>query len=220
MFTRSTFEQTCKSFAHRHPHWLWVDGPREGYGYLTRSKSYTGSRKSVSDPLIVDSLIPETDVIELEDPVTASRRCEEVHVQQFIVFSASFSIPAFYFTVHDSSMRMIIHRVTQSNPPPAGSPLSLNELVQTAFFRAEVPADASMTPFALNPTSSPFPILSQGDHPTLGTPCWYIHPCEAEKAVGEFMCEVGQSSWTEAERAVRWMELWLMVVASVVDAQK
>lgn len=50
----------------------------------------------------------------------------------------------------------------------------------------------------------------------MGIPCWYFHPCESANAVGEFMAEEERADWTEEERDVRWLELWLMVVGSVL----
>lgn len=88
--------------------------------------------------------------------------------------------------------------------------------MQSSFFKAKPPQDTHTTNFALTPPSSAFPLLSQGEHPTLGTACWYLHPCESANAVGEFMAEEDSAGWTEEERTVRWLELWLMVVSSVV----
>lgn len=57
-------------------------------------------------------------------------------------------------------------------------------------------------------------MLSQGDHPTLGTPCWYLHPCQTAEVVDELMREV---ECGEAERPLQWMEAWLMMLGNVVD---
>ena len=98
-----------------------------------------------------------------------------------------------------------------------GLPLPLADLVQTSLFKAKPPEGSEMTTFALTLPSAPFPLLSQGDHPTLGTPCWYLHPCQTDVAVGEFMSEAEEPNWTEETRCVRWLELWLMIVGSVVN---
>lgn len=73
------------------------------------------------------------------------------------------------------------------------------------------------TSFAVNLPTSSFPLLSQGDHPTLGSPCWYFHPCETSVSVGEVMKEVARDEWTEDEYLVRWIETWFMVLGTVVD---
>ncbi|KAJ7283730.1 hypothetical protein C8J57DRAFT_1293396, partial [Mycena rebaudengoi] len=101
---------------------------------------------------------------------------------QYIVYSATFQVPAFYFTLHDAS----------------GSPLSLDDLVQTTLFHRFAFEGTESTTFALSLPASAFPLLSQGDHPTLGTPCWYFHP------LGE-------------QRLERWMETWFMVLGTVVS---
>ena len=88
--------------------------------------------------------------------------------------------------------------------------------MESKFFRFEVPDHSSANGYALTLPDAPFPLLSQGDHPTLGTPCWYLHPCETRAAVDELFAEAVQAEWTEDERHVRWLELWLMVVGSVL----
>lgn len=56
-------------------------------------------------------------------------------------------------------------------------------------------------------------MLSQGDHPTLNTPSWYLHPCHTAEVVGEIMKEVDGN----VDRPLRWLEAWLMMLANVVD---
>ncbi|KAF8974236.1 hypothetical protein BDZ97DRAFT_1639404, partial [Flammula alnicola] len=122
-------------------------------------------------------------------------------VHEYIVYSASFNVPAFYFTVHDTN----------------GAPSSLVDILRTSFFKFKPPIGAEANAFALTLPPGPFPLLSQGDHPTLGTPCWYFHPCETDAAVGEFMAEVEQAGWNEETRLVRWIELWVMIVGGVLN---
>ena len=52
-----------------------------------------------------------------------------------------------------------------------------------------------------------------GDHPTLGTPSWYFHPCHTADVVGEVLAEI------EVDRAdeLRWLEVWFMVMGNMVD---
>jgi len=73
-----------------------------------------------------------------------------------------------------------------------------------------------LTSFALSLPASSFPLLSQGDHPTLGTPCWYLHPCGTAAAVEEIMKEV-EHDWTEDQRLMKWMEVWFMVLGTIID---
>jgi len=98
-----------------------------------------------------------------------------------------------------------------------GSPVSLDDILQTSIFKLKCPSGSETTSFALTLPSASFPLLSQGDHPTLGTPCWYFHPCETDRAVNEFMAEVEQADWSGEMRLARWLELWLMVVGSVLN---
>jgi ubiquitin-like-conjugating enzyme ATG10 len=73
------------------------------------------------------------------------------------------------------------------------------------------------TSVALTNDASPFPLLSQGEHPTTGTPYWYFHPCETSKAVGEIMEEAKLKDWSREERLLKWMNTWFMVLGSAVD---
>ncbi|KIM90712.1 hypothetical protein PILCRDRAFT_59000 [Piloderma croceum F 1598] len=120
---------------------------------------------------------------------------------QYVVYSATFQVPAFYFTIHDSH----------------GSPLSSTDILKTFLFRRFPRDGTDTTSFAITLPTSSFPLLSQGDHPTLGTPCWYFHPCETSMSVNEVMTEVLQDEWTEDECLVRWLEAWFMILGTAVD---
>jgi len=144
------------------------------------------------------------DVVDEEDNAALSVTRESLVVQQYVVYSATFQVPAFYLTVHDSQ----------------GSPLSLAELVRTSVFRPFAFDGTESTTFAVSLPTSAFPLLSQGEHPTLGLPCWYFHPCETAQAVDEVMREVRDNRWSEEEELVRWLEVWFMVVGGVVDLRR
>nr|GAT54060.1 predicted protein [Mycena chlorophos] len=93
----------------------------------------------------------------------------------------------------------------------SGSPLSLDALVHTTLFHRFALDAAECTTFAATLPGAAFPLLSQGDHPTLGTPCWFLHPCESAAAVDEIMRELGAGDDEQ-----RWLETWFMVLGSVV----
>ncbi|KDR83822.1 hypothetical protein GALMADRAFT_236227 [Galerina marginata CBS 339.88] len=197
MLSRSQFESASKAFSRRHPQWSWGDGHRPGYGYLMRTTTHFQKSPNLAQDAIS---FPEPQVEE-DDLATAQPAGPAVIVQEYIVYSASFGVPAFYFTIHNTN----------------GTPLSLAGILQTTFFKSELPSGSEATTFALTVPSTSFPLLSQGDHPTLGTPCWYFHPCESDKAVREFLSEIEQSDWSEETRLVRWLELWIMIVGSVLN---
>ena len=97
MFSRSQFEKACKAFSQCHPCWSWCDNPREGYGYLTRTTHIRNVASDLeSDTFIVDNL-------DIDDLATAQPSPSTVAVKEYIVYAASFNVPAFYFTLHDSS---------------------------------------------------------------------------------------------------------------------
>ncbi|KIJ20180.1 hypothetical protein PAXINDRAFT_22481, partial [Paxillus involutus ATCC 200175] len=113
---------------------------------------------------------------------------------QYVVFSATFQVPTFYFSVHDLS----------------GAPLVLSEIMQTSLLRQYAFDGAEVTVFSIGQPNGNFPLLSFGDHPTLGTPCWYLHPCETGPAVEEIV--------KAAEKGhLPWLEAWFLILSSVVD---
>ncbi|KIY51601.1 hypothetical protein FISHEDRAFT_11710, partial [Fistulina hepatica ATCC 64428] len=123
---------------------------------------------------------------------------------QYVVYSATYQVPTFYFSVHDAN----------------GTPLFVDDLVKTSLFRSNIFENTTSTSFAVTQRANVCPMLSQGEHPTLGTPCWYLHPCETVNAVDEIMVELARespASWTETRRLVRWMEAWFMVLSCAVD---
>ncbi|KAG8910616.1 hypothetical protein FRC01_006231, partial [Tulasnella sp. 417] len=140
-----------------------------------------------------------------------------VTMQQYVAWSATYQLPAFYFTVHDAS----------------GSPVPLEAIYQSAFFQKSrpmiAPPETPGIPAIFDRTqrdqsrlgggdNAQFPVLAQGDHPVLGTPCWVFHPCETSTAIREILDELVGDGWTGSEGDfVRWLETWFMVLSSVVD---
>jgi hypothetical protein len=99
-----------------------------------------------------------------------------------------------------------------------GSPLTLDEILGRSLFRRDaLSPNLEKSSFALTVPGASFPLISQGDHPILGMPCWYLHPCETPAAVAEIMAELDMDTWPEEERLVRWMEVWFMVLGSTID---
>jgi len=213
MLSRAQFESACQAFARRHPQWTWVAGHRPGYGYLTRSTVH--ARKAPIDPEDEPAL---SDLeIQEDDPATAQPVVSSLNVEEHIVYSASFTVPAFYFNIFDSSALQMYFTPRLVSYVTDGASLALADILQTSFFKVKPPRGSDATDFALTLPAGSFPLLSQGDHPTLGTPFWYFHPCETEAAVAEFMVEVKQPGWTEEERLTRWLELWLMIVGGFLN---
>jgi len=104
MLSRDQFQLGCHTFASRHPQWSWIPGDRPGCGFLTRTRYLWW--KSPFDPY---SHVNSTDlegVEEEEEEDIATAQASELPsltVHEYIVFSASFSVPAFYFTMQYSS---------------------------------------------------------------------------------------------------------------------
>lgn len=66
-----------------------------------------------------------------------------------------------------------------------------------------------------------FPVLAQGDHPVLGTPCWVFHPCETSAAIQEVLDETIADNWTDSDaNYLQWLETWFMILSGVVDLRE
>jgi len=88
--------------------------------------------------------------------------------------------------------------------------------MKTTLLREDVCEGTVATTFAVSHPGMNFPLLSQGEHPTIGTPCWYFHPCETANAVQEIF----QASEERNGRALTWIEAWFSVLSTVVDMQQ
>ncbi|KAF8915952.1 hypothetical protein CPB85DRAFT_1292554 [Mucidula mucida] len=182
--------------------WVWHEHPAvTGLGYMSRKTIHTRTRSPYLDSLDTGDL-----GLEYEDDATATsptRSCDIVTCHQYVVHSASFQVPAFYFTMHDAN----------------GSPLPLAELIETSLFRRDLAVSTQQTPYSLTQGGSNFPLLSQGEHPTLGTACWYLHPCETPSAVNELMSDEQNAGLSDAEHWIRWLEQWFLLLGTAVDAR-
>lgn len=101
-----------------------------------------------------------------------------------------------------------------------GSPLRLEDIVNTSLLRHHAMPETQTTSFALFQPDALFPLLSQGDHLTLGLPSWFIHPCGTACAMSELigekvaegMPEVGSKEWL-----LVWLETWFMVLGNMIN---
>lgn len=110
--------------------------------------------------------------------------------------------------------------------PSAGTPLSLAQLVQSPLLhhRSAIPESSTTEVQSIllspdKPDAAPFPLLGQGEHPTLGTPSWYLHPCETSAAIKELLDDIIGDQWDEEDPQrglVRWLSTWFMVVGSII----
>lgn len=98
-----------------------------------------------------------------------------------------------------------------------GVQLTLDQLLGTGIFRLDPLTKFDKTTFGLSEPGSAFPLLSQGDHPVLGTRCWYFHPCESSTAVDELVNEAIVPEASEDGRLECWMKMWFLVLGSVVN---
>ncbi|KAF8524747.1 hypothetical protein JB92DRAFT_3109267 [Gautieria morchelliformis] len=218
--TRTQFQQACEAFISKHETehcadeftgrgkqgWRWHrHSIVPGLGYMARD-GLASRREHSSASFPEDSLtepLEEDDVSAL--PPQPQGTYEVLTVHQSIVYSPTFQVPAFYFTVHDRN----------------GSPLPLQDMIGTSLFRPHMfPRSISTASHGISMPDSNFPLLSQADHPVLGTPCWCFHPCETAAAVAELLEAAGDPGVHLSDQGLlRWMEAWFLVLCSVVDIQ-
>ncbi|KAH7916183.1 hypothetical protein BJ138DRAFT_1140358 [Hygrophoropsis aurantiaca] len=210
--SRSQFDNICKDFIEKYRHapsdsvfasngftgWSWREHPSEpSFGYMQRQTTLTTCPEA-NPPEILSLSMLEEPSLQCTDNEVAWSPPASVVCSHFVVHSATFQVPTFYFTVNDAS----------------GTPLSLSEVLQTSLFRPSTFYGTEVNAFSVSTPSSNFPLLSHGEHPTLGTPCWYLHPCETATAVAEILQDDGAK---DTELFGGWIEAWFLVLASVVD---
>lgn len=107
--------------------------------------------------------------------------------------------------------------LAQSDCSVGGAPLAIDALLRSTLFQPFAFEKTETSTFAITRPTSSFPLLSQGDHPTLGTPYWYLHPCESAGAVEEVIKEVEQDGWVEELKLIRWLEAWFMILGTTIN---
>ncbi|KAJ2992003.1 hypothetical protein NUW54_g8041 [Trametes sanguinea] len=111
--TRSQFEEACRRYVDAHSGeqchevktypsgWSWHEHSYvPGLGYLARTVRLP--RTTPSEAEMVNS-IGLDEIAEQEDNTTASAAHEILTCRQYVVYSPTYAVPAFYFTLHDSS---------------------------------------------------------------------------------------------------------------------
>ncbi|CCA67211.1 hypothetical protein PIIN_01044 [Serendipita indica DSM 11827] len=188
--------------------WTWKPHPTwPAFGYMTRQVTLR-YRNSTTEPLVESELPEEPDLEGAVDwnQVSHTRSRRELNSTQYVVYSPSFQVPAFYFVVSDGDGRV----------------LSIEETVKTTIFRPGVVPEAAVhtthidRPGEQAEDASVFPLLSQGDHPVLQTPCLYVHPCETQTAVKELV-HARQSETGDTMGHEQWLEMWFLVLGGVLD---
>ena len=155
--------------------------------------------------------------VEEDDSAVATSTPKFISCIQYIAYSPSFMVPAFYFNVWDQRMSHRCYSATVAEFGIEGVQLTLDQLPQTGILRFDRSANFDETTFGLSEPGSAFPLLSQGDHPVVGTRCWYFHPCESSAAVNELLNEAISSDASEDDRLRCWMKMWFLVLGSVVN---
>ncbi|KZT12721.1 uncharacterized protein LAESUDRAFT_668604 [Laetiporus sulphureus 93-53] len=212
--TRLQFETACKAYIDKHnarthgdlslqavhpDSWTWHEHALAPHlGYMSRSVLISVNAEPRSSHEDDEGWLEAPETV---DDVAVFSESDIVTARQSVVYSATFQVPAFYFTMHHSN----------------GTPLTLMEIVSSPLLRSSSILGTETTSFAVSDPGSNFPLLSQGEHPVLGTPSWYLHPCHTAEAVEEIMLEVESVGLAEESRLQRCIEAWFTVLGQMVD---
>ncbi|PVG01030.1 hypothetical protein CPB86DRAFT_812614 [Serendipita vermifera] len=226
--TADNFCEACSAFVQKYSNkshdeiirrrgltgWSWIPHSTwPAFGYMTRvtptkaqdSSLGTYDEEQSNEEEDLESLSPSVMVPSSESP-------RLFQVIQYVVYSASFQVPAFYFVITDEG----------------GTTLSLEQTVRTALFRPGTLSQSAIrdTHIELGQApedsgSSVFPLLSQGEHPLLQTNCWYLHPCETPSAMKELWA-AQQAELTNGETMgkEKWLEAWFLLLGSILDLEE
>jgi ubiquitin-like-conjugating enzyme ATG10 len=90
--------------------------------------------------------------------------------------------------------------------------------MNSSLLRRHALPEIQVTPYALVQPDALFPLLSQGDHPTLGTPAWFIHPCGTAFVMDELIGEKNAEGMPEVDNKwLQWLETWFMMMGNIVE---
>ncbi|KAG8702574.1 erg10, acetyl-CoA C-acetyltransferase [Ceratobasidium sp. 394] len=224
--SRAEFNQACQELAQKYSDitqcdknntylrvyygWTWVEDTRiSGWGQLTRTSVSKVTSQAASD---VDAEgFEDEELFEPHDESSTSETipdASQLYLHECIVWHPTYMVPAYYFQAYDSG----------------GGPANLTRILATDRFqhRAFRNASTGVSGAAIQPRendNAQFPLLSQGDHPILGTSHWYFHPCETSTAVTEILAHMPdvQSDQSNPNYALGWLETWFTVLGTAID---
>lgn len=199
-----------------------------GWGYLTR----TAFSRIYSKPAFQEEITEALDEEELVEPQDESTTpalapgFDGLYFHESIVWHPTYMVPAYYFQAVDSGEHILDFPRARINPAIAvgGSPATLAQIVSTDRFKRRTLLDSSLdiTNSVVQhkeTENAQFPLLSSGDHPILGTPHWYFHPCETSPAIKELLDQSPIADWdpNNTDSLVRWLKAWFAVLSAAVD---
>ncbi|KAG2180313.1 hypothetical protein INT44_003315, partial [Umbelopsis vinacea] len=155
--------------------------------YLTKKQTVvcqTPSRRAeYSDDFEICDDVP--DIAELEP---ASPNADIICTEYHIVYSTTYCVPVLYFNAYFSD----------------GSFLSRNDLEQLVFSKIHV--EALRTNSLIQQGA-----ISQHDHPILGQPFFYVHPCDTSALMAQLQIE------DELSYIISWLSFFGPPVGLYID---
>ncbi|KAI7886676.1 hypothetical protein K492DRAFT_203197 [Lichtheimia hyalospora FSU 10163] len=176
---RSVFHKAITHFHHhvencnQESNWDIVTDKRTGYQYLIRKMLHPLPESWTPPSVMMDELEQEQDAA-----VAAFTKQVYITLEHHIVYSPTFQAPVLYFNAYD----------------PDGSSLSLDQVYDWVI------SAVSGANVRLPTTLSPQGGITQDEHPILGLPFYYIHPCNTHSVMKQFEPHVN---------TMNYIKIWL-----------
>ncbi|KAI8062567.1 autophagocytosis associated protein [Gongronella butleri] len=190
--SRSLFDQAINLFYERHGKVDWVlkEAPITGYTYLQSTHHLTTHKQDEQQE--IQGLQHEAGEEEWisehhDDPAEASTPMAPpllMTIDYHIVFSPSYQVPVLYFDAFFTDGRRLSLDEIYTHVVP--------HMYQEEMQRSPIQAQGAIT---------------QADHPVVGRPFWYIHPCDTQTLLRTLQpCTIDV-----------YIQTWLSLVAPVVQ---
>jgi len=166
-------------------------GPNKGHVYLVKQQILTLERDSDMKSFSLEDLVGDiTGLCEPEDKATLENSKQDldqaVHVEFHVVHSYSYLVPILYWNASFSD----------------GKPLSRDEIWRLL---QDVPANADK-----------WGVVTQQEHPYLGRPFYYLHPCHTAEAMAGAEDSAASSRDDYCGESWDYLTSWLSMFGRIV----
>ena len=125
-------------------------------------------------------------------------------VQYDVVYSPSYQVPVLYLTFATASASTSKSKSKRSAPLPLPSPDEVYDMLVPRGFKGAMRGVGVMG------------ALSMAEHPIIGVPAYFVHPCRTQEALGPLLLGHSSREGGGSQRAVDYLLLWFGVVGASV----
>jgi len=195
---KPTFAKICQSFIEKIPEYQYTSlqysvkyspyDPEETYLVIKKSILHQSNQADGSEEIEIEVDGHDDDEIVIfgEDDAKTIEHGPTTHtVEYHILLSPIYSVPVLYFNIYPISIASApVHNISD-------------------VYSVLVPAHRLQDIESIGVQGG----ISQGDHPILQRPFWFIHPCNTAEALKE---------WGEGLNLENYLMIWLGMVQDVV----